>query len=117
MTPNHLAIELVDVTKQYSDVLAADSVSFKVREGEFFGLLGPNGAGKTTTINMMTGLGSWGRNDQTIGTDTGNAIHSPNTTNAARYAIITNRKSSIYVNNAWSTNDQGTSLILMEVSS
>ena len=56
MTPNHLAIELVDVTKQYSDVLAADSVSFKVRYGEFFGLLGPNGAGKTTTINMMTSI-------------------------------------------------------------
>ena len=56
MTPNHFAIELVDVTKQYSDVLAADSVSFKVREGEFFGLLGPNGAGKTTTINMMTSI-------------------------------------------------------------
>tara|TARA_R100000278_G_scaffold102095_1_gene78624 strand:+ start:1032 stop:1553 length:522 start_codon:yes stop_codon:yes gene_type:complete len=73
--------------------------------------------GNWTTINMMTGLGSWGRNDQTIGTDTGNAIHSPNTTNAARYAIITNRKSSIYVNNEWSTNDQGTSLILMEISS
>ena len=56
MTPNHLAIELVDVTKRYSDVLAADSVSFRVRVGEFFGLLGPNGAGKTTTINMMTSI-------------------------------------------------------------
>ena len=56
MTPKHLAIELVDVTKQYSDVLAADSVSFRVRVGEFFGLLGPNGAGKTTTINMMTSI-------------------------------------------------------------
>ena len=56
MSSNHLAIELVDVTKQYSDVLAADSVSFKVRDGEFFGLLGPNGAGKTTTINMMTSI-------------------------------------------------------------
>ena len=56
MTPNPLAIELVDVTKQYSDVLAADSVSFKVMDGEFFGLLGPNGAGKTTTINMMTSI-------------------------------------------------------------
>ena len=54
MSPNHLAIELVDVTKKYSDVLAADSISFRVRDGEFFGLLGPNGAGKTTTINMMT---------------------------------------------------------------
>ena len=54
MSPNHLAIELVDVTKKYSDVLAADSISFRVRNGEFFGLLGPNGAGKTTTINMMT---------------------------------------------------------------
>ena len=56
MSPNHLAIELVDVTKKYSDVLAADSISFRVRDGEFFGLLGPNGAGKTTTINMMTSI-------------------------------------------------------------
>ena len=69
------------------------------------------------TLGMMTGLGSWGRNDQTIGTFTSNEIHSPATTNTCRYAIITNRKSTIYINNEWSSGNKGTSLILMEVSS
>ena len=56
MTENPFAIELTGVTKRYADTLATDSISFRVRETEFFGLLGPNGAGKTTTINMLTGL-------------------------------------------------------------
>ena len=56
MTENSFAIELTDVTKRYADTLATDSISFKVKENEFFGLLGPNGAGKTTTINMMASI-------------------------------------------------------------
>ena len=44
------------LSKKYEDVLAVDSVSFSVHQGEVFGFLGPNGAGKTTTINMLTGL-------------------------------------------------------------
>jgi ABC-2 type transport system ATP-binding protein len=44
------------LTKKYDDVLAVDSVSFSVHQGEVFGFLGPNGAGKTTTIHMLTGL-------------------------------------------------------------
>ena len=71
----------------------------------------------SSTLAGMTGLGSWGRNDQTIGTFTANVIHTPNTTSVCRYGIITNRKSAIYVNNEWGSGDPGTSLILMEVSS
>ena len=56
MTENPFAIELTDVTKRYADVLATDSISFRVKKTEFFGLLGPNGAGKTTTINMMASI-------------------------------------------------------------
>ena len=56
MTKNTVAIELFNVTKRYSDVLATNSISFQVKLGEFFGLLGPNGAGKTTTINMMASI-------------------------------------------------------------
>ncbi|MHB0937631.1 MAG: ATP-binding cassette domain-containing protein [Armatimonadota bacterium] len=37
-------------------VLAVDSVSFTVAEGEIFGFLGPNGAGKSTTIAILTTL-------------------------------------------------------------
>ena len=37
-------------------VLEMYHISFKVREGEFFGFLGPNGAGKSTTIKILTTL-------------------------------------------------------------
>lgn len=54
------AIEVHNLTKIYgrsgSGVLAADHVSFEVRQGELFGFLGPNGAGKTTTQRMLTSL-------------------------------------------------------------
>ncbi|MBN1440768.1 MAG: ABC transporter ATP-binding protein [Anaerolineales bacterium] len=45
-----------NVTKQFGKVLAVDSLSLDVREGEVFGFLGPNGAGKTTTVRMLTSL-------------------------------------------------------------
>ncbi|ADJ15000.1 ABC transporter ATP-binding protein [Halalkalicoccus jeotgali] len=51
-------IEVTDLTKRYGDggVVAIDSLSFSVEEGEVFGFLGPNGAGKTTTIRTLLGL-------------------------------------------------------------
>jgi ABC-2 type transport system ATP-binding protein len=44
------------VNRQYQETRAADSVSFKIEEGEFVGFLGPNGAGKTTVLKMLSGL-------------------------------------------------------------
>ncbi|KXA99856.1 hypothetical protein AKJ40_02305 [candidate division MSBL1 archaeon SCGC-AAA259M10] len=49
-------VVLEDLTKEFGDLVAVDSASFNIFEGEFFGLLGPNGAGKTTLINMLIGL-------------------------------------------------------------
>lgn len=49
-----LAVE--NLTKDFKDVRAVDSISFTVNRGEIVGLLGPNGAGKTTTIQMVLGL-------------------------------------------------------------
>jgi len=53
-------IETKNLTKKYGNgakaLLAVDSISFEVKEGEIFGLLGPNGAGKTTTLMMLTTL-------------------------------------------------------------
>jgi len=42
--------------KQYGSLVAADQVSFAVRQGEIFGMVGPNGAGKTTVIECIEGL-------------------------------------------------------------
>ena len=50
------AIETINLTKYYDELLAVDHINFEVQKGEIFGFLGPNGAGKTTTIRMLTSL-------------------------------------------------------------
>ncbi len=48
-------IEVKRLTKRYGDHLAADEVSFTVKDGTVCGFLGLNGAGKSTVMNMITG--------------------------------------------------------------
>ncbi len=50
------AIELVEMSKRFKNLIAVDRLSLEVRRGEIFGLLGPNGSGKTTTVNVISGL-------------------------------------------------------------
>lgn len=50
------AVFLEHVTKKYGETIAADDITFSVREGEIFGIIGPNGAGKTTTVECISGL-------------------------------------------------------------
>lgn len=49
-------IETIDVTKRFGGLVAVNSVSMHVEEGEIVGLIGPNGAGKTTLLNAIAGL-------------------------------------------------------------
>lgn len=49
-------IEVRDLRKNYSGVVAVDGISFEARRGEIFGLLGPNGAGKSTTLECLEGI-------------------------------------------------------------
>ena len=49
-------IEVVNLTKRFGAVLAADEVSFHVPAKTIVGFLGANGAGKTTTLRMLAGL-------------------------------------------------------------
>ena len=47
---------LRDLVKQFNNINAVASVSFKIAKGDIYGFLGPNGAGKTTTIRMIMGI-------------------------------------------------------------
>lgn len=49
-------LSVENLTKQYGDFTAVDSVNLESGEGRIFGLLGPNGAGKSTTISCISGL-------------------------------------------------------------
>jgi spermidine/putrescine transport system ATP-binding protein len=50
------AVEFVNVTKRFDDVVAVNDVSLTIEDGEFFSLLGPSGCGKTTSLRMIAGL-------------------------------------------------------------
>ncbi len=49
-------IKVTDVTKKFGKVLAVDSVTLNVEQGESIALLGANGAGKSTLIKCILGL-------------------------------------------------------------
>ena len=51
-----MTLELRNVSKAFTGILAVDDVSFQARAGEITGYLGPNGSGKSTTMKMITGL-------------------------------------------------------------
>lgn len=53
---NKVLLETHNLTKEYKDKKAVDSLNIKVYEGDVYGFLGPNGAGKSTTIKTMLGL-------------------------------------------------------------
>jgi spermidine/putrescine ABC transporter ATP-binding subunit len=49
-------LQLIELTKIYGDVVAADRVTLDIAPGEFITLLGPSGSGKTTTLMMVAGF-------------------------------------------------------------
>ena len=49
-------IEIENLSMNYGDLKALDSLSLTIQPGELFAFLGPNGAGKTTAIKLLTGL-------------------------------------------------------------
>jgi ABC-2 type transport system ATP-binding protein len=51
-----MTLELRNICKRYTGILAVDNVSFQAPRGEITGSLGPNGSGKSTTMKMITGL-------------------------------------------------------------
>jgi ABC-2 type transport system ATP-binding protein len=51
-----LAVEAIDLVKDFGETRAVDGVNLAVPTGSIYGLLGPNGAGKTTTLRMLLGI-------------------------------------------------------------
>jgi branched-chain amino acid transport system ATP-binding protein len=49
-------LEVQGITKRFGGLLANDSISFTVNQGEIVGIIGPNGSGKSTLFNCITGF-------------------------------------------------------------
>jgi putative ABC transport system ATP-binding protein len=49
-------VQVDDISKAYSGLVALDHVSFEVLAGEWIAIMGPSGSGKTTLINILGGL-------------------------------------------------------------
>jgi ABC-2 type transport system ATP-binding protein len=49
-------VQLLEVCKNFKEVIAVDHLSLQINKGTFLALLGPNGAGKTTLVEMIEGL-------------------------------------------------------------
>ncbi|MEW6198017.1 MAG: ABC transporter ATP-binding protein [Planctomycetota bacterium] len=50
------AIRAESLTKSFGHLVAVNSLTLTVAEGEIFGLVGPDGAGKTTTMRLLTSI-------------------------------------------------------------
>lgn len=48
-------LEVSNVTKKFSGLIAVNDVNMTVEEGQIVGVIGPNGAGKTTLFNCIAG--------------------------------------------------------------
>jgi ABC-2 type transport system ATP-binding protein len=55
-TDQALAVEAIDLVKDFAETRAVAGVDLAVPTGSIYGLLGPNGAGKTTTLRMLIGI-------------------------------------------------------------
>jgi ABC-2 type transport system ATP-binding protein len=56
------AIQTVNLTKRYGELIALSNLNLTIDEGDCFGFIGPNGAGKSTTIRILATLlqPTWG---------------------------------------------------------
>ena len=48
-------LEVRNLTKRFTGLVAVQDVSFEMRENEILGLIGPNGAGKSTLVGLVRG--------------------------------------------------------------
>ena len=51
-----ILLEVKDLVKKFGGLVATDTFSMDVEQGEKHAMIGPNGAGKTTLIHQLSGL-------------------------------------------------------------
>jgi len=49
-------LELVELRKQFGELVAVNDINLSIEKGELRGLIGPNGSGKTTLFSLITGF-------------------------------------------------------------
>lgn len=49
-------VETRELTKQFGEEIAVNSLTMYVPHGSIFGFIGPSGCGKTTTVRLLTGV-------------------------------------------------------------
>ncbi len=49
-------LTLINLRKQFGDVVAVNDINFEVADGEFLCILGPSGCGKSTALRMIGGF-------------------------------------------------------------
>ncbi len=53
---SEIILEMKNIVKKFSGVVALKDVNFKVEKGEIHALIGENGAGKSTLMNVLSGV-------------------------------------------------------------
>jgi ABC-2 type transport system ATP-binding protein len=51
--PPFPAVQTIDLTRAYGNMVALDGLNLTVNKGDLFGFIGSNGAGKTTTLRIL----------------------------------------------------------------
>lgn len=56
MDKNLYAVEFVNLTKKFNEIVANNNINLKIKKGSIFALIGENGAGKSTLMSVLFGL-------------------------------------------------------------